>query len=202
MINYLMSKRHILHITDYKSPYAYLAKDPTYALEDEFDVSVEWRHFTLDIPSFLGDVESRTETEWRKVRYAYMDMRRWANKRGLTVRGPRRIYDSSPAGIGMQYAQDQGVFRPYNDRVFYRFWNHELEVDDVDALTAVLREAGADADGFAAYLNGEGRRIHDEMRLETEKLGIFGVPSFVLDGEIFWGYDRMELLRERLREEV
>ncbi|MDP6830721.1 MAG: DsbA family protein [Alphaproteobacteria bacterium] len=197
-----MSKRHILHITDYKSPYAYLAKDPTYALEDEFDVSVEWRHFTLDIPSFLGDVESRTETEWRKVRYAYMDMRRWANKRGLTVRGPRRIYDSSPAGIGMQYAQDQGVFRPYNDRVFYRFWNHELEVDDVDALTAVLREAGADADGFAAYLNGEGRRIHDEMRLETEKLGIFGVPSFVLDGEIFWGYDRMELLRERLREEV
>ncbi|MDP6689073.1 MAG: DsbA family protein [Alphaproteobacteria bacterium] len=197
-----MSKRHILHITDYKSPYAYLAKDPTYALEDEFDVSVEWRHFTLDIPSFLGDVESRTETEWRKVRYAYMDMRRWANKRGLTVRGPRRIYDSSPAGIGMQYAQAQGVFRPYNDRVFYRFWNHELEVDDVDALTAVLREAGADADGFAAYLNGEGRRIHDEMRLETEKLGIFGVPSFVLDGEIFWGYDRMELLRERLREEV
>jgi 2-hydroxychromene-2-carboxylate isomerase len=36
------------------------------------------------------------------------------------------------------------------------------------------------------------------MRLETEKLGIFGVPSFVLDGEIFWGYDRMDLLRERL----
>jgi len=195
-----MSKRHILHITDYKSPYAYLAKDPAYALEDEFDVTVEWRHFTLDIPSILGDVETRSETEWRKVRYAYMDMRRWANKRGLTVRGPRRIYDSSPAGIGMQYAQDQGVFRPYNDRVFYGFWNHELEVDDVDALTAVLAEAGADADGFAAYLDGEGRRIHDQMRLETEKLGVFGVPSFILDGEIFWGYDRMELLRERLRE--
>jgi len=195
-----MSKRHILHIIDYKSPYAYLAKDPAYALEDEFDVSVEWRHFTLDIPSFLGAVDTRTETEWRKVRYAYMDMRRWANKRGLTVRGPRRIYDSSPAGIGMQYAQDQGVFRSYNDRVFYGFWNHELEVDDVDALTNVLHEVGADAGGFAEYLAGAGQRRHDEMRLETEKLGVFGVPSFILDGEIFWGYDRIELLRERLRE--
>ena len=195
-----MSKRHILHIIDYKSPYAYLAKDPAYALEDEFDVSVEWRHFTLDIPSFLGAVDTRTETEWRKVRYTYMDMRRWANKRGLTVRGPRRIYDSSPAGIGMQYAQDQGVFRPYNDRVFYGFWNHELEVDDVDALTNVLHEVGADAGGFAEYFLGEGQRRHDEMRLETEKLGVFGVPSFILDGEIFWGYDRIELLRERLRE--
>ena len=195
-----MTKQRMLHLTDYKSPYAYLAKDPTYALEDEFGVAVEWRHFTLDILSFLGAVETRSETEWRKVRYAYMDMRRWANKRGMTVRGPRRIYDSSPAAIGMQYAQDQGVFRPYNDRVFERFWNHELEVDDVDALTAVLAEVGADEQGFAGYLQGEGRRRHDEMRLETEKLGVFGVPSFVLNGEIFWGYDRMDLLRERLRE--
>ena len=195
-----MIKRQILHVTDYKSPFAYLAKDPTYALEDEFDVAVEWRHFTLDIPSFLGAVETRNETEWRKVRYAYMDMRRWANKRGLTVKGPRRIYDSSPAAIGMQYAQDQNVFRPYNDRVFDRFWNHQLEVDDVAALTAVLDEVGVDAAGFASYLASEGRRRHDAMRLETEKLGIFGVPSFVLDGEIFWGYDRMDLLRERLGE--
>ena len=193
-----MIKRQILHVTDYKSPFAYLAKDPTYALEDEFDVAVEWRHFTLDIPSFLGAVETRNETEWRKVRYAYMDMRRWANKRGLTVKGPRRIYDSSPAAIGMQYAQDQNVFRPYNDRVFDRFWNHQLEVDDVAALTAVLDEVGADVAGFARYLASEGRRRHDAMRLETENLGIFGVPSFVLDGEIFWGYDRMDLLRERL----
>jgi 2-hydroxychromene-2-carboxylate isomerase len=196
-----MSTQHILHVTDYKSPFAYLAKDPTYALEEDFDVTVEWRHFTLDIPSFLGPVESRTETEWRKVRYAYMDMRRWANKRGLTVKGPRRIYDSSPAGIGLQYAQAQGVFRPYNDRVFKGFWNHELEVDDVAALTGVLDEVGADAGGFAAYLAGEGRWLHDQMRLETEKLGVFGVPSFVLNGEIFWGYDRMEVLRERLRGE-
>ncbi len=195
-----MTKQQIIHVTDYKSPFAYLAKDPAYALEDEFDVAVEWRHFTLDIPSFLGAVETRSETEWRKVRYAYMDMRRWANKRGMTVRGPRRVYDSSPAAIGMQYAQAQGVFRPYNDRVFERFWNHELEVDDVPALTALLGEIGADEKGFADYLHGEGREHHDALRLETENLGVFGVPSFVLNGEIFWGYDRMELLRERLRE--
>jgi 2-hydroxychromene-2-carboxylate isomerase len=195
-----MIKRQVLHMTDYKSSYSYLAKDPAYALGDEFDVAVECRHFTLDIPSFLGAVEPRNETEWRKMRYAYMDMRRWANKRGLTVKGPRRIYDSSPAAIGMQYAQDQNVFRPYNDRVFDRFWNHQIEVDDVAAITAVLDEVDADTAGFAHYLAGEGRLRHDAMRLETEKLGVFGVPSFVLDGEIFWGYDRMGLLRERLSE--
>jgi 2-hydroxychromene-2-carboxylate isomerase len=126
---------------------------------------VEWRHFTLDIPSFLGAVETRTETEWRKVRYAYMDMRRWANKRGLTVRGPRRVYDSSAAGIGLQYAQEQGVFRAYNDRVFKEFWNHELEVDDVIALTSVLNEVGADGAGFPAYLAGDACMMRCGQRL-------------------------------------
>ena len=40
--------------TDYKSPYAFLAKDLIYELENEFDVRLEWLPYTLDIPSYLG----------------------------------------------------------------------------------------------------------------------------------------------------
>ncbi|MDP6344420.1 MAG: DsbA family protein [Alphaproteobacteria bacterium] len=196
-----MSKRLITLYTDYKSPYAYLAKDPAYELEDDFDVLVDWRHFTLDIPSFLGAVETRTAQEWRKVRYTYMDMRRWANKRGLTVKGPRKVYDSSPAGIGMLFAQRHGAFRPYNDRIFERFWTHQLEVDDISAIKGVLAEVGVEIAGFDDFLAGEGRQAHDEMCREAEAKGVFGVPTFILDDELFWGYDRMELLRERLRGE-
>ena len=39
---------------------------------------------------------------------------------------------------------------------------------------------------------------HDALRTEAEASGVFGVPSFVFDGEIFWGGDRIFLLRERL----
>jgi 2-hydroxychromene-2-carboxylate isomerase len=195
-----MSSRTLIHYTDYKSPYAYLAKDPTYELEDAFGVEVEWRPYTLNIPSFLGSLDGRTEAQWRKVRYSYMDMRRFANKRGLVIRGPRKVYDSHPATIGMLYAQDQGVFRAYNDIVFYRFWNHEMEVDDVDAVESILAEVGADASGYRQFLQGEGRERHDTLLREAEKQGVFGVPSFVYEDELFWGYDRMDLLRERLAE--
>src|SRR5271165_7165118 len=41
---------------DYKSPYAYLAKDPAYELEREFDVRLDWLPYILDIPEFLGTV--------------------------------------------------------------------------------------------------------------------------------------------------
>jgi len=193
-----MPKPVVTLYTDYKSPFAYLAMAPAYELEDAFGVEVDWLPFTLDIPSFLGAVESRSEAQWRKVKYAYMDARRWANKRGLTVRGPRKVYDSSPAQIGLLYAKDAGVLRAYNELLFPRFWQHELEVDDVAAVTACLAEAGADADGFAGFLVGEGRQRHDVIQEEAKQRGVFGVPTFIVDDELFWGYDRIDLLRERL----
>jgi len=44
----------IIVYSDYKSPYAFLAKDLIYELEDQFDVHLEWLPYTLDIPSYLG----------------------------------------------------------------------------------------------------------------------------------------------------
>jgi 2-hydroxychromene-2-carboxylate isomerase len=53
----------ILVYSDYKSPYAFLAKDLIYELEDQFDVHLEWLPYTLDIPSYLGSarVDERGE---------------------------------------------------------------------------------------------------------------------------------------------
>jgi len=96
---------------DYKSPYAYLAKDPAYELARDFPVRLDWLPYRLDIPSFLGSArldnagrvieESRNAHQWRRVRYSYMDCRRQARKRGLVIRGPQKIWDSTLAAAGM-----------------------------------------------------------------------------------------------------
>jgi len=195
-----VSKKQVIHYTDYKSPYAYLAVESAYALEEDFDLEVIWHPYTLDIESFAGSVENRNPVQWRKIKYAYMDMRRFATKRDLIIKGPRKVYDSHPATIGMLFAQDQGreIFRKYNDAVFYRFWNHMIEVDDIDAIEAILAEAGADIRDYRPFLEGDGRKRHNDIKLEAEKQGVFGVPSFLFEGELFWGYDRINLLRERI----
>lgn len=82
---------------------------------------------------------------------------------------------------------------------FGRFWRHELDPEDGDAVAALLLEAGAPP-GFAAFLAGEGGAAHDRLRNEAEASGVFGVPTFVFEGELFWGGDRIGLLRERLDE--
>src|SRR5262245_56351766 len=152
--------------SDYKSPYAYLAKDLVYALERETGAQVEWLPYTLDIPAYLGSAsvdaagnvleESRNQHQWRRVKYSYMDCRREANRRGLTIRGPKKIFDSSFANIGMLYAKQHGALRGYHDRVFERFWKRELDIENADALMAVLAECGTDTKDFSDFLNGEG----------------------------------------------
>ncbi len=196
--------------TDYKSPYAYLAKDLAYRLENDFDVRLDWLPYTLDVPSFLGDarvdehgnvIESnRSPHQWRRVRYAYMDCRRQARKRGLTILGPRKVWDSSLAAIGLLWVKRQGqqAFRAYHDRVFERFWRRELDIEDPAVIEKVLRETGADTGGFADYLAGPGRIEHDEIRRDAEAAGVFGVPTFVVDGELFWGRENLPDIREML----
>jgi 2-hydroxychromene-2-carboxylate isomerase len=202
-----MTARTIRVYSDYKSPYAYLAKDPAYDLERETGVTLEWLPYTLDIPAYLGRAtvdaggrvveESRNAHQWRRVKYSYMDCRREANRRGLTIRGPRKIFDSTLANMGLLYAKRHGVFRAYHDRVFERFWKRELDIENPGALAAVLAECGADTKAFVGFLGGDGRRELEQIQREAETEGVFGVPSYLLaDGELYWGREHLPHIRE------
>ena len=184
---------------DYVSPYAFVAKAGAYELERDYDIVLQWRPYTLDVANFMGKVDERDPHHWRRVRYSYMDARRFANKQGLILMGPKRIYHARPANAGMLYAQQHGVFRKYNDAAFERFWRRAFDPEDVAEVEALLIEAGAPP-GFPDFLIGAGGAEHDRLRNEAEASGVFGVPTFVFDNELFWGGDRIGLLRERLDE--
>jgi 2-hydroxychromene-2-carboxylate isomerase len=203
-------KRTVTVYIDYKSPYAYLAKDRAYELERDFAARIDWLPYVLDIPSFLGSArldgqgrvieESRNAHQWRRVKYSYMDCRRQARKRGLVIRGPQKIWDSTLAACGLLYAKRQGeaVLRHYHDITFARFWRRELDIEDPATIAAVLGEAGADTQGFADYAVGEGPREVDRISRAAEETGIFGVPTFVVDGEQFWGSEHLSDIRDML----
>ena len=196
--------------TDYKSPYAYLAKDLTYELGRDFPVRIDWLPYRLDIPSFLGSArvddsghvveEQRNPHQWRRVRYSYMDCRREARKRGLVIRGPQKIWDSTLALCGMLYAKRQSdeVFCRYHNAIFERFWKRELDIEDVGMIEGILIEAGADALGFAGHAAGPGRVELNDICRTAEEIGVFGVPSFIVSGELFWGREHLPNIREML----
>ena len=194
---------------DYKSPYAYLAKDPAYRLAEETGAEIDWLPYILDIPAYLGSArvdargevleQNRNAHQWRRVKYSYMDVRREANRAGLTIRGTQKIWDSTLAGIGLLHARTQGVMRAYNDEVFARFWKRELDIENVAALQDVLQRAGANVAGFEAFAAGEGRQELASVQQAAEAQGVFGVPSFLFpDGELYWGREHLPRVREKL----
>ena len=201
--------RTITVYSDYKSPYAYLAKDLAYQLERDFPVRLDWKPYILDIPSYLGSAtvdatgnvldEQRNAHQWRRVRYSYMDCRRQARKRGLTIRGTQKIRDSTLAAAGMLFAQQANdeVFRRYHDTVFERFWQRALDIENPEVLAAILIEAGADGASFPAQAAALQQQVAAISRA-AEAQGVFGVTSFVLDGELYWGREHIEDIRELL----
>ena len=182
---------------DYKSPFAYLAKDRAFELEVRFTVRVHWLPFVLRIK---GKGERSIYSE-RKVRYSYMDARRAANRRGgFKIMGPPKVYDSRPALIGGLYASKHGLFKPYTDEVFRRFFERKLEIDRADEVATLIEGLGGSPAEYRAYLEGAGVGDLDRCLDEADDDGVFGVPQFVFREELFWGYDRMPLLEERLAE--
>lgn len=182
---------------DYKSPFAFLAAEPAFALPASYQVSVRWIPFTLRIK---GKGERSQYSEW-KARYSYLDARRFANRRGgFPIRGPKKVYDTAPALIGGLFAQDAGVFREFTREAYARFFDHRLELDVPDQVAALLAECGASAEGYRAFLAGEGPARLDACIAEAHADHVFGVPLFFFRGEPFWGNDRIPLLEERLRE--
>ena len=183
--------------SDYKSPYAYLAFDPAFALEEKFRLKVRWIPFQLR----LKGKGQRSEYSEYKVRYSYMDARRWANLRGgVILKGPLKIYDTRPALVGGLFAQKHGKLLDYSRRAYHDFFRREFEADDVEAVAKLATAVGLSEEAFRAYHEGRGQDDYEAAQQEAADDHVFGVPMFLFEGEQFWGYDRMGLLEMRLAE--
>jgi 2-hydroxychromene-2-carboxylate isomerase len=183
---------------DYRSPFTYLAFAPVLDLERSHRVQVSFIPYAVDIKgAYGGDVEQRPDRDWYKVRYLYADARRFANERSLTILGPRKIFDPRLALLSGIYADRHGRFREYSPKLFERFFKREIDLEKMSEICAVLAESGVGA-GFAHFVESEGPRALDAALEEAERDGVFGVPSIVVGGEIFWGNDRIEWVVRRL----
>ena len=205
----LESDAPLIVYVDIKSPYAFIAIAPTLALETELGMQFDWRPLTLDIPSYLGSARkkegkvvesSRSTRQWQMVKYAYSDARRYAERQGYTLRGTEKIWDSSIANIGISWVieQDRSRLKDYFATVYPTFWRRELDIEDLGVIENCIKQAGVDPQGFAAYQAGAGRENHDELQAQLHPAGIYGVPSYVLNGDIFFGREHLPYIRWHL----
>ncbi len=190
--------KEIKMYSDFKSPYAWIAFDPAFALEQKFNVRIKWKPFQLRIK---GKGQRSVYSEF-KVKYSYMDVRRNANlqDKDYMIRGPLKIYDTAPALIGGLFAEREGRLIDYGRHVFEEFFRRQLEVDEAEAVAGAIDHLGMSSDAFRDYLNGQGQKDYEASLDEAMEDHIFGVPLFLMDGEQFWGHDRIWLIEKYLED--
>lgn len=188
---------------DCRSPYSYLALEPALALEREFDVALAIKPFTLEIAGALNLADPAVVARgMRKIKYLYMDVRRFARPRGLTILGPRKVFDGTLAHLGLLLAADRGRDRKYLAALYPRFFERRIDVENADEVAGVLSDIGVDPADLAESRDGDGPARLAALNAEAEAAGVFGVPTFAVDGELFWGHDRIDLLRAHLAQRV
>lgn len=191
---------------DLKSPYAFIALEPTRAMASALGIAIDWRPFTLDIPSYLGSAKldqrgkvassQRTPQQWTGVRYAYRDARRYASLRGKTLRGTEKIWDSSLAAIAMLWVKQQrpDFFDGFVDEVYLRFWRRDLDIEDYEVLEATLSSFDAElvaGGSFRTFADGPGRQAHDELNQAAFDAGVYGVPTYLVADEMWFGREHL-----------
>ena len=181
----------------YTSPYTYLAIQPAYALERSHRVRVRFIPYGINIRKVYGPLDN-AEADRRKVRYLYIDARRIAKERRLIIYPPKKIFSARLAFYGGLYAEQHGKFRSYSDRVFERFWKQELDVENREMISALVAEVGLDPSSFLDYADRDARADLDACFAEADRDKVFGVPTFIVNGEPFWGEDRIEWVIRKL----
>ena len=77
-------------------------------------------------------------------------------------------------------------------------WVQERDIADADTLAALLRDTGLDAARLAQSQGEQGQALADAHTQAAIDAGVFGSPSYVVDGEMFWGQDRLDFVERRL----
>ncbi len=176
------------------STYTYLSVARIARVEAAEGVAFRWRPF--NVRRIMKEMDNRF-LAGKPEKYAYMwrDIARRAAMQGsdCVVPVPHPIAELERANRVAVLAEQEGWCVPYVRATYHRWFTVGQEPGSEPNLSDSLREIGqdparvlplADSDAIAAALD----RATDEARA----LGIFGAPSFVVKGELFWGDDRME----------
>ncbi|MDD3651466.1 2-hydroxychromene-2-carboxylate isomerase [Immundisolibacter sp.] len=180
---------------NFRSPYCYLASKTMFDVLGRFDCDVLWR------PLGGWDGRSSPERARGKLPIARQDVRRWCRRMGIAFTPPPLTTDPTRAGAGSLLAEQQGRLREYVQEVMHAEWGEGRDIGDLNVLREAGRRAGLDPDALTRAVDDPAllSRLAEHWQ-QAQAVGVFGVPSFVVGEEVFWGNDRLDFLAEHLTE--
>ena len=188
---------------DVGSPAAYIAWTQMPKLAGETGAAIDYK------PMLLGGVfhatSNRSPTEVpAKGRYMNDDLQRFAKRYGVPYQHnphfPINTLMLMRGAIGLQM-RDPARMVPYVDAVYRAIWVDAKNMNDPATVGGVLHAAGFDPQALLALTSEP--EVKDRLKAVTQdavERGVFGAPTFFVDGQMYWGQDRLDFVKQALEQ--
>ena len=187
---------------DYSSPYSYIASQAIEQMATRHGRAVDWRPFMLGAVFKVSGGAPLTQLYEPKARYSMRDFERSARFAGLQYRHPDPFPISTvntaraTLWVKAHAPERTGEFVRTAGRSFFAA---NRPINDPGVLREIASAVGVDADALEAGI-GE-QPIKDALKATSDEAiarGVFGAPFVFIDGEAFWGNDRMPQIEQWL----
>ena len=179
---------------EYASTYSYLSVSRIGGLADERGIEIDWRPFWLyPVREHLG-LPAPFQAGSAREKYMWLDVERRARSLHLPYRRPQVYpFNSIPIGRIAFVAAREGWCREFTETAFRLHWTEGISMETPANLQAALASAGQEPARVQDLASSpEIKQAFKEQTTRAIDRGIFGAPSFVVTGELFWGDDRLE----------
>jgi 2-hydroxychromene-2-carboxylate isomerase len=191
---------------DVSSPWTYLAFVNVQALAKEEGAEIDWR------PFLVGGVFNAVNPTMYRMRenpvpardaWVKQDLQAWARLAGLKIAFPPKVFpvNSVKALRGLLWAKTQGREVELATAFFELYWAEDKDISQDDVVAEAARRASLDPVSLAKAITEPG--VKEQLKANTDELiarGGFGSPTMFVNGEMFFGNDRLPLVREALRQ--
>jgi 2-hydroxychromene-2-carboxylate isomerase len=175
------------------SLYTFLAVMRMDRFEDTMGIEFRWRPFS--VRTLMIEMDNIPARKPVKMEYVWRDVQRRAEKYGVpfTTRPPYPLRDFDLANRIAVVGAQEGWCPDYVRATYRRWFVDGHEAGGEPNVSASLREAGQDPGRVLARARSdEVGHAYEAATDEARALGMFGAPTFVTRGELFWGDDRLE----------
>ena len=184
------------------SPWAYLGHRAFKAMADRNGVAIRLR--PVDLAGVFEASGGLPLGKRHPVRQAYrfIELQRWRDKRAVPLTFKPKFFPVASAfsdRCAIALAEEGGPAYDFSTKVFQAIWADDRNIADEAVLSAVLQSLGQEPTAvLAAAHSDEIAALYARNRQDAIGLGVIGSPCYVLNGEPFWGQDRLDLLEEAL----
>ena len=197
-----MKKIMVIAYSDNICPFCTVGAKRLKKLQQELDFDVEWKAF---------EIHPETPKEGMKTAkyFPNYDMKAMKNHIenfgkdvGIKLNGDV-LANSKLSLAANEFAKEKGKFNEFHEAIFKANFDDGENIGDINVLLAIAEGVGLNKKELSQYLrNQENLNAIDESSAQAKKLGITGVPSFIINNKMVVGAQSSEVLKEFIENEI